>query len=318
MASIVGNALYQIAETCARELGPFRIVGATSTSGAANVVVDATAIDSEAETGKYGGWYLYNVSPSDSPLLGAQGRVARGGFAGVSGTYTLTANFGSTPQSGGAWFGLGVMPMIDQDGLTGIRTCINRALRKLLVRIWYPFTAVEGQDEYDLGALWFASRDRFVRLMDPDPSGTGHPAIASQGWDVVQDGDIWTLRLGSAYPAGETFWLVMDAPANFRLYLNGAWANQSSVLAGLINPLDACLGEWNHVFQASLYECMKQLAIQAGGARKAYWSQRVVEQAAVVSVIKTYQMDDDGADDTGPTVGAGSWSNAWGMKSLWN
>ncbi len=87
---------------------------------------------------------------------------------------------------------------------------------------------------------------------------------------------------------------MVDAPLNFRLYLSGAWANQASPVAGLILGADACLGEFNHVFQCSLYECMKVLALQAGGSRKVYWAERVAEQRRIVSAIKSFQINDDG------------------------
>jgi hypothetical protein len=228
---------------------------------------------------------------------------------GASGSTTLATPINTT---GGVQVASGVtvelhgtLPRIDQDGLISLRTCINRMLRKLWTTYRFPFTAVDAQTSYDLGSLFWASRHRFKRLIDPDPGGSGHPPIASQGWDVVPNGEIWTLELGAAYPAGTTFWLECEIPLNYRLYLAGAWANQASPVAGLTLDADACLGQWEHVFACALYECMQALSVQAGGARKAYWQNEVMKpggQRDIVSSIKLYQMDEeDSTLGEGPT-----------------
>jgi hypothetical protein len=314
MVSISGNSLQALAQACAAELGPFAAFGATSNSGAANLVVASSQIDTEAPVEKYAGYYLFSVSGTNA---GQQGRVKRNGFTGASGTFTVAANFTGTPQSGDVWELHGVIPRVNQDGLIGLRTCVNRALRKLWMRYWVPFTGVSGQTSYDLGALWWAHRSRFIRLMDPDPAGTGHPPVATQAWDVVQNADTWTLQLGEGYATGETFWLVVECPTNYRLYISGAWANQSSPTAGMVAEADACLGSWNDVFQCCLYECMKQLTVQAGGNRKAYWEGRLAAQANIVSQINLYSLNDDGvALGEGPTNSPDLSSNR-GAKSWW-
>ena len=314
MVSIAGNSLQRLAQAIARELGPFDTFTASATSGADNLVIAASRIDTEAPAEKYGGWYLYALTGG---VAGQQQRVKKNGFAGASGTYTVAANFANTPPESGQWEAHGVMPRIDQDGLTGIVSCINRAIRKYWVRYWVPFTGVAGQTSYDLGALWWAHRPRFIRLMDPDPSGSGHPPIASQSWDVVQNADTWTLQLGEGYGTDEVFWLIVECPANYRLYISGSWANQSTPTAGLVAETDACLGPWHDVLQCALYECMKQLTVQAGGKRKEYWEGRLAQQAAIVSAIKLYQMNDDGT-----SLGEGPTNNpdiglSRGPKSWW-
>lgn len=308
MVSISGNALYQIAQACAQELGAFGAVSTSSASGAANLLTATGTIDVEAPTGKYGGHYLYNLS-GDAPLLGQQGRVLRNGYAGTTGVFTVSANFTANPQAGADWLLLGAMPMLDQDGLVGLRACINRALRKFWVLRRVTFAATSGLLTYDLGSMFWAAKDRFKRLYDPDPGTSGHPVPASQAWEVVQDGETWSLNLGTGYATGETFSLLAEHPANAYLKLSGVWAAQASPLAGLVIPLDACLGEWNHVFQCALYECCKQLAVQAGGNRKSYWEQRAAEQRGVVAAIKAYQLDDGGdALGEGQSEAPSSWS----------
>lgn len=300
MVSISGNTLVQLVGAIAPELGPYQQFMATATSGANDLVISSDMADSEAPPEKYGGYYLY--ANSGGPA-GQQQRVKRNGFTGSTGTFQTAKAYANTPPVQSLWTLLGTMPWIDQDGLTGIRTCINRALRKLWIRYHHPIASTgPSVTEYDLGALWWAKRERFLRLLDPDPSGTGHPVPSATAWDVVQNADVWTLQLGSGFAAGKTFFLVCEVPANYRLKLSGTWSNQSSPTAGLVADADACLGDWNHVVQCSLYECFKQLAVQAGGARKAYWTGRAAEQRAVVAALKAYQLADDGeALGEGPT-----------------
>lgn len=317
MTAVAGNTLGDLARECAREIGPFTPFTSSQDSVAANTVIAASLADSEAEPEKYGGWYLYQNA--GGTLAGQQQRVKKDGFDGATGSLTTAANYTGNPQNLTPWSLLGVMPWTDQDGLTGLRTCINRMARKLWVRYRYPFTGVSGQTVYDLGAAWWMSRKRVVRLLDPDPGGTGHPPVAGQGWDVVQSGEAWELQLGAGYKTGDVFWLLVEMPLNARLYLSGAWAMQSSPTAGLVLDTDACLGQWNDVFQCSLYEVYAALAIQAGGARKAYWAEKRVEQANVVAQIKLFAMDEgDATLGEGPTDAPGSWSDVVGDKGWWS
>jgi hypothetical protein len=288
MVSIAGNSLQRLAPAIAGELGPVDVVTSSGNGPLDNQITASSRIDTEAPTEKYGGWYAF---ARDGTLAGQQGRVKKNGFVGASGTYSMAANFTLTPASGTTWEFNGTMPRIDQDGLTGIRTCINRALRKLWIIDRIDIAATSGVTEYDLASYWWASKRRFRRLLDPDPGGSGHQRPASQSWQVVPSGDLWTLELGSGYATGETFSLEVERPANSRIFTGGVWADQASPVAGLSAETDACLGEWNAVLQCSLYECMKQLAVQAGGNRKAYWAGRAAEQRAIVSVIKAFDMD---------------------------
>lgn len=292
MVSIVGNTLTQLATACAQEIGPCQPFTALAGSAGATQIISGL-FDGEAPVEKFGGYYVYNVADSaPNSLLGEQGRVTRGGYNGAASALTLATNLSATPHVGASWLLLGTMPVLDQDGLVGIRTCVNRAIRKFWTIYRYPITSTGSTVlSYDLGSLFWASKDRFRRLLDPDDAATGHNAPSSTSWQIVESADVWTLQLGSGFPTGDIFYLECEVPLNYRLYLNGAWANQSSPTAGLVLGADACLGEWDHVFQCSLYECMKQLAIQAGGNRKAHWAGRVAEQRAVVSAIKLYQAD---------------------------
>lgn len=318
MVSIVGSTLVQLVSAIAPELGLCTPFTASSAGGGPTVVSTAALVDNEAPVEKYGGYYVYCTADTGT-VLGQQNRVNRNGYTGATGTLTCSANFAGTAAAGSTWLLLGTMPVLDQDRLTGIRTCVNRAIRKLWMRYWYPFAAVSSQVSYDLGALWFATRSRFIRLMDPQWGGTIPPSPASQGWDVVQNADVWTLQLSTGYADGLTFWLVMDAPVNFRLKQSGTWTNQATPTAGLVLGADACLGSFNDVMQCSLYECFKQLALQAGGARKAYWVGRVAEQRPVVSAIKGFNLNDDGESlGEGPENSPGSWASVSGDKGFWS
>jgi hypothetical protein len=185
---------------------------------------------------------------------------------------------------------LGTIPMISQDGLLGLRECINRALRKLWVRYRLPLVSTGPNVlSYDLGARWWMAKTRVIRLLGP-AGADGQAAPAGIRYDVVQNGELWTLELGSGFPTGAVFWLDVEAPANSRLYTGstGVWTDQASPTAGLTFDQDAVVGDANALFQACLYETIKALAVQAGGSRKAYWREREAEQRVIVSAIKLY------------------------------
>lgn len=312
MVAVAGNSLLNLGRAIAAEIGPYQPFTATSTSGANDLVISTALADSEAPTERYGGYYLYSHSGGPS---GQQQRVKRNGFTGATGTLQTATAYANTPPISGTWSLLGTMPWITQDGLTGIRECVNRALRKLWVVDRYPITAVAGQTAFDLGALYWMSKKRVIRLLDP-PTATEPARPASRGFEIVADGETWTLNLDSAYPAGDIFSLVVERPANSRLYLSGAWAEQSSPVVGLILDADACLGAWNVVFQCALYEVFIAMRLQAGGARKSYWVDRAQAQRGVVADIKGYE-----ADQESVTLGEGAsdapGSSTWGDKGFW-
>jgi hypothetical protein len=302
MVSVAGNTLLALSRAVSGELGSFKVFTTTSAGADATHAVSLAMRDSEAPTEKYGGWYLNTASAS---LLGER-RVKRGGFNGTTGDFTVARPFEATPQTGAELELRGVMPHTDEDGLVGVRTCINRAIRKLWTVFRFPITSTGAAVvSYDLGSLFWASRSRFLRLLDPDPGANGHSIPSGTGWDVTQNADTWTLELGSGFASGDIFYLEAEVPLNYRLYLSAAWANQSSPTAGLTLDADACLGSFNDVFQCALYECMKQLAVQAGGNRKAYWTGRAAEQRAVVAAIKLYLLDEvETSLGEGPSAGS--------------
>lgn len=314
-ATVVGNGLNRLIRAIAEEVGRFEEFVGTD-GGASNAVIASGTIDTEAPASKYGGHYLY--APFGT-LAGQQQRIAKRGFAGATGTHTTVGGFSGATPTGQAWWRLGTIPAIQQDGLLGIREAINRAIRKLWTIDRYPFVATEGQKRYDLGALWWARRSRFKRLLAPALNDQGHPYPSDQGWDIRQDGELWYLELNEGFRAGETFWLECEIPTNARLFTSGTWAYTASPTAGMVHPSDACLGEWNALFQCCLYETMEALAVQAGSARKAYWRNEIDKpggQRDTVAIIKAFDMDGiDLSLGEGKTDAAGTGGGGYGAKS---
>lgn len=319
MVAIAGNSLLDLGIALAAELGNYFQMALTTTAASQTQFVSTQMIDSEAPAERYGGWYAYSHGPS---VKGEQHRVTKAGFTGSSGTFVTNGSYSANPASGTSISLLGTIPWINQDGLIGIRECVNRALRKLWIRYRLPITSTGATvNSYDLGAYWWASRDRFLRLWDPDPGSSGHSVPSSTAWKVVQNGEVWTLELGTGFPTGDIFFLEVEAPGASRLYSaqTSLWTQQSSPRAGLSADGDACLGNWNTVFQCALYECMRALAKQAGGARKAYWAEELVQQGKVVSAIKAYQMDDDDwVPNADQSVAPGSWNSVVGDHGFWS
>lgn len=319
--AVSGNSLVILRRAIAQELGSYFLTttGSISSSSTNLMLNQANVLDSEAPTERYGGWYSYIGSGS---YQGQQARVTRAGFNGSTGATTLANAInltGGVQVAAGVTIEMhGVMPAISQDGLLGIRECINRALRKLWVVDRYEISATTGQFEYDL-TMWWASKRRFVRLLDPEDAATGRMDPATQGWRIVRDAETWTLQLDQGYATGETFALVVERPENSRLYVSSAWAEQSSPTAGLVSDNDACLGNWNDVYQACLYECYAALAVQAGGARKSYWASKLEEQRTVVAMMKLFEMDSESVTlGEGSSDAPGTWANVRGDHGFWS
>lgn len=316
-ANVSGTTLLDLAGAIAEELGGYKRFSTTSTATATNVFISTELADSEAPTSRYAGWYAY-VRGTSATNPHEQQRVKRAGFAGTTGTFTTAAGYGLAMPSGMQMELHGVMPRISADGLIGIRECINRALRKLWVVDRYHLTGVASQEQYALGALWWASKDRFIRLLDPPATAGSNAPPSRRRWDIRNDGEQWYLELAEPFSADDDFSLIVERPTNSRLKQSGTWGEQSSPTAGFVSDDDACLGEWNTLFQCGLYECIKALTVQAGGARKGYWRERLAEQRMVVSAIKLYEMESEDR-----TLGEGQSDVAVGdtddgTKGLWS
>jgi hypothetical protein len=319
MVSVVGNSVANVLRAVMQEIGPYQAISLTSTGATGIQVISTTVIDSEAPAARHGGKYLYSHGPG---IIREQQRVTRTGFVGATGTFTVAASFSALPPSGTTMSLLGTIPWIDQDGLIGALTCLNRMARKLWIRYRYPIVSTGGDVvTYDLGSLWWATRERFIRLLEPDYSSTGQNAPASVDWNIVQNADIWTLEMGAGYATGETFYLDVEMPLAARIYIaqTAAWAMSTSPAGAVSADGDAFLGTWNTVLQCTLYEVMKQLSVQAGGNRKAYWTDRLNEQRNIVSAIKLYALDDDGESlGEGPNQAASSGVGSVGDKGLFS
>lgn len=319
MVDASGNTLEQLARALAQTLGPYSETVTAADSPSATVLRLGTnpMIDSEAPPERYGGHYAYIASGT---YQGQQCRVRRDGYNGATGDLTLANPVntlgGYNVQSGTHVELHGTMPRIDQDGLASLRTCINRAISKLWVVDRITMAATSGILIYELGGYWWMQKRRVKRLYDPSPAGQ-LAMVAGQGWEVRQDGPLWLLELGAGYPTGQTFSLEVERPLNSRLRYSGVWGDQASPTAGLQADTDACLGEWNAVYQCCLYECYQQLAVQAGGAAKTRFATKAAEQRVVVSTIGLW--DAEGVDPAAPGGGASgvsSWTTAIGMKGL--
>lgn len=316
-AIVAGTTLLDLASAIAEELGGFKAFTTTTTAAATNQFISSELADSEAPTSRYAGWYAY-VRGTSATNPHQQQRVKRAGFVGTSGTFTTAAGYGTPMPSGSQMELHGVLPRISADGLIGIRECINRALRKLWVVDRYHFTGVASQEQYALGALWWARKDRFIRLLDPPATASSNAPPSRRRWDIRNDGEQWYLELAEPFQTSDDFALIVERPTNSRLKQSGTWGEQSSPTAGLTNDADACLGDWNTLFQCGLYECIKALSVQAGGARKGYWRERLAEHRLVVSAIKLFEMESEDA-----TLGEGQSDVAVGdsedpTKGLWS
>ena len=320
MVAVAGNSLLNLGREIGHTIGPYQELVTSAISSSANNLKISSLIDTEAPPGRYGGYYAFLQS---GQYIGQQARVAKNGFAKATGDFTLATLFN---ESGGVHVAAGVsvdlmgtMPWIDQDGLTGMRTCINRMMQKFWVRHKLPIVSTGDTDRvYDLGAFWWARRDRFLALYDPHDGGSAEALPSSFGWDIKQDGENWVLYIDGSYPVAKTFYLECFRPLNSRLFKGtpGAWLEQASPRAGLDLVTDACLGDWSIVLTLSLYEVYMQMARQAGGARKSYWRGMELGLKPDVSVIRGYFADQQTGLASGPSSGPSTWASAWGTKGL--
>lgn len=303
--------LQQYRRALGAELGGFATFAATSTAVGANaarqVIASSMANDSMDSTA-YGGGYLYAV---DGALAGQQ-RMIRvpGGFSPSTGTFTLVAEFGSTPQSGVNWELLSVLPAIRAGDVPGLKEIINNALCKMSAVDFIAVSGVTDQLRYTLDRSTYPwiTKQSIIKVWQPYTSTTMREPYTGP-WTPLDDAESLTLQFdGAPWRTGESFEIEVRRPANSRLKVSGTWTDQTSTVAGLSAEADEALASVNDVVAAALGEAYHAASLYGPEHQRAYWQGLASAQRAAASMMAFAASD---PREINPLRGGGWASPLW-------
>lgn len=178
-----------------------------------------------------------------------------------------------------------LLPPDDDDGWTGLRSCINNALREMWTPHRLSITGVTGQPSYSLSAYeeWLdpeavleLRRQALSSSLNSFPAGT---------FDSVRDADSLTLQVAPTLPGSDASTLEVFRPLDTWIKVGGVWGAST---VGLVNDSDEALVNPDLVVAVALAHVYEALASGPDGAR---YDDKARKQRLKANVVKEMHLD---------------------------
>jgi hypothetical protein len=256
------RSLRNIRRILARALHSLSVVTTTTAGAAAGTSVVASRLATSVTTSRYRNSWVLPVSGASA---GELSRVkAEEALNLTTGELTVSPAFTAQIASGVEVEIHRLLPPIDDDGWTGLRTLINNALRELWVADRVTITGVTGQPSYSLSTYeeWLDPQavvelrgQALDSTLNPFPMGT---------FDPVRDADSLTVQVAPTLPGGESHSLEVFRPLDTWIKVGGVWAASTT---GFVNDSDECLSNPDLVSTVALAHTYEALASGPDGGR---------------------------------------------------
>lgn len=233
--------------------------------------------------------------------LGEQRPVTPGGLATASGTITTSSAFSNTVQSGIDFWMAGRLPIYKEGRFEGVRECVNRAMRRLLIRRRIDIAGVTDQRIYPLAVStypWMRA-DSILELYDPESDVTVPLRQTRHPWRYKENGESPSIEFsnGAPWKTGETASMLVQAPANSWLKISGTWTNQTSDTAALSTLTDETLARLSDIKVVALAYCYQELAKWGSGTEAEEWRAQErawAKRARALPDFRRQQRENDG------------------------
>ena len=179
------------------------------------------------------------------------------------------------------------LPPTSMAGFTGLRECLNMALRELWVVDRLSVAAVTGQPSYDLGSLFGGLADwldpqAIVEFYGPQIAA-GLNIIPWSGWNAIQDAESVQLQVAPGLTSGQTATLEITRPANTYIEIGGVWTDNQD---GFTADTDECLFRPEVLAEVALVYAYTALERVSEGPQKAEWAAERQNQRRLVDGLK--------------------------------
>lgn len=260
-------------------------LGTTSTfisSPYANTALyDSTSFDQQ---------YALMVSGTN---LGEQRALEAGGLDTSTGEFNVSGTYTNAVDSGVSFWLAGRLPAVKFGQFEGLRECVNRALRRLLIRRRVDISGVTDQQIYPLSLATYPwmREDSILELYDPQTNAAVPLRETRHKWQYKENGESPAIEFphGAPWLTGETASMLVQCPANSWLKIASVWTNQTSPTAGLTMLTDESLASLNDVTTVALAYAYRELAKWASGTEAEEWRAQERLYAARARSLPNFQ-----------------------------
>lgn len=265
--------------------------------------------------------YALIVSGSN---LGEQQPLTAGGLETDTGTFDVSGAYTNAVASGVSFWLCGRLPAIKYGQFEGLRECVNRAHRRMLVRRRIAISGVTSQQKYPLALATYPwmREDSILEIYDPESDALVPLEPTKHKWNYVYNGESPSLEFpdGAPWKTGETAYMEVQCPANSWLKISGVWTNQTSPTAALTTLTDESLVDLTQLIVVALAYVYRELAKWASGVEADEWRKEAVKWTmrarSQPDFMRQQQERKGGIPDLRPTYSGGLRGYGYG-KSVW-
>lgn len=261
------RTLRQAIEAALDDGGRFAVSSAAASTVASAALVNAT---SNASANTFDGAWVYLASGA-AGVVGQQRMVKPGTYVPSTGTLGIFPPWTSTPTGGEIMEVTRVFPSVAGANVAGVtmedtsyQSIENRALSRLAIPDRVEFAIGTGWRYATTSYPWLDRPERFVRALEPGPTGLMPVDCTWRGVQLRLDGATPHLEIAAPFEhAGGTLVLEVIRPGNSLINVSGGGWAESSV--GLVNDDDYCLPSFEDVFPEAMFCAYQALAARSPG-----------------------------------------------------
>lgn len=278
------RSLQNVRRIIARKFNSLTLVTTSSAGNATGTTLVATQLANAVDADRY----LHNwVMPVDGTAAAIIRRVKAKSALNINdGTLTVAPAFSSQILTNVNVEIHRLLPPDDDDGWTGLRTCINNALREMWTTARVAITGVTGQPSYSLSTYeeWL-DPDAVLELRRQALDSTLN-SMPAGSFDVVRDADSLTIQVAPTLPGGDASTLEVFRPLDTFIKVAGVW---SASTVGMVNDSDEALVSPDLLATVALAHVYEALA--STGPDGARYEAKAKDQRLKANVAKLAHLD---------------------------
>lgn len=282
-STVARRSLQTLRRHLAQKLNSLTLVTTTSAGNTAGTSIVATRLANSTDENRHKHSWVLLV---DGARAGELRRVrSEDALSLNTGELTVGPAFSGQVAAGVTVEIHRLLPPDDDDGWSGLRTCINDALREMWAPQRLAITGVEGQPSYSLStyeewldpeAVLELRRQALDSTLNAMPAGT---------FDPVRNADLLTLQVAPTLPGSDASTLEVYRPLDTYIKVGGVWTASTT---GLVNDGDEALVNPDLLVTVALAHVYQALASGPEGARYDALASR---QRRVANMAKLMHLD---------------------------
>jgi hypothetical protein len=255
---------------------------ASSESTATRTLISTALINDDAGVDQFKGVWLYI---SSGALAGQQSRMRQTGYTPATGQLVARRPFTAVPASSVDFEMHWRLPVLTEDGITGLHEHLNHALDVLHVPNRYEIDGEDGAENY-ASPTWLRAQQQVGRLIDGQTDENLNPlTTVTNGARLRTDAQLPRIELlGVLYGSSDTFQVELARPASTLIMSGGAW---DTTYSGLSDDDDEMAADPILVVQTALAYCYQELSrISNAVAEASYWTVLAEKQEHHAMVLR--------------------------------